>query len=77
MINAGTKKDPKPTTANADNITHRVLDRDLAVVMREKSVKSPQLDERKEFYRNVGRRVIAGKYYSLAETRMPRSFSPL
>jgi hypothetical protein len=31
--------------------------------MREKLVESPQLDERKEFYRIVGSRVIAGKYY--------------
>ena len=31
--------------------------------MREKLAESPQLDERKEFYRILRNRVIAGKYY--------------
>lgn len=62
MMNAGKKNDPKPRMANADRATQRTPDRGLAVVMREKVAESPQLDERNEFYRIVGSRVIAGKY---------------
>jgi len=57
MMKAGKKKDPKPTRANANSNPHRVPDRDFTVVMREKPVESPQLDERREFYRIAGSRV--------------------
>jgi hypothetical protein len=63
MMNAGKKNDPKPTRANADSSPHRASDRNLAVVMREKPAESPQLDERREFYKIVGNPVITGKYY--------------
>lgn len=66
MMNAGKKNDPKPTRANADSSAHRAPDRGLAVVMREKLVESPQLDERRKFYRILRGRVIAEKYYRLA-----------
>ena len=77
MMNAGKKKDPKPTRANADSSTHRAPDRDLSVVMREKFVESQKLDERREFYRNLCGRVIAGKYYlGCGKRKCPGLFLP-
>ena len=64
-MNAGKKNDPKPMRANADSDAHKAPDPGLAVVMREKFVESPQLDERREFYRIPCYEVIAGKYYRL------------
>src|SRR5215469_3825208 len=63
MMKAGKKNDPKPTRANTDSSTHSAPDRDLVVVMRDKPVESPRVDERREFYRITGNGVIAGKYY--------------
>jgi len=75
MIKAGKKKAPKPTRANADSSAHRAPERGLAVVMREKLVESPQRDERREFYRIVGSRVIAEKYYLGRKENAPVFFS--
>ena len=77
MMNAGKKNDPKPTRANADSSAHRAPDRELDVVMREKPAESPQLDERKEFYRILGSRVIAGTYYpAVGKRKCPGLFLP-